>query len=29
MVPITPGDIVRATIGGVGSCGFVFQEDRV
>jgi len=29
MVSITPGDIVRATIGGVGSCGFVFQEDRV
>lgn len=24
MIAIKPGDIVRATIGGVGSCGFVF-----
>lgn len=28
MVPIRPGDRVRATIGGLGSCSFEFLEDR-
>ena len=28
MVPIKPGDRVRATIGGLGSCSFDFLEDR-
>jgi len=28
MVPVRPGDLVRATIGGLGSCGFAFREDR-
>jgi 2-keto-4-pentenoate hydratase len=28
MVDIRPGDVVHATVEGVGSCGFVFQEDR-
>ena len=29
MVPIKPGDRVRATIGGLGSCSFDFVEDRI
>jgi len=28
MVPVRPGDLVRATIGGLGSCGFSFRDDR-
>lgn len=28
MVSLTAGDIVRADIGGLGSCGFVYKDDR-
>lgn len=28
MVAIKPGDVVRATIGGIGTVGFSFEEDR-
>jgi 2-keto-4-pentenoate hydratase len=28
MVAITPGNVVRADIGGLGSCGFRFADDR-
>lgn len=28
MVTLTPGDTVRASIGGVGSCGFRYLDDR-
>lgn len=28
MVALTPGDIVRADIGGLGSCGFAYKDDR-
>ena len=28
MVAIKPGDVVRATIGGLGTCGFAFRGDR-
>jgi 2-keto-4-pentenoate hydratase len=28
MVPINPGDEVRAIIAGVGTCGFSYKEDR-
>jgi 2-keto-4-pentenoate hydratase len=28
MVAIKPGDVVRTSIGGLGSTGFVFREDR-
>ena len=28
MVAITPGKVVRATIGGLGSCSFSYREDR-
>jgi len=28
MIAIRPGDVVRATIAGLGSCGFSFVEDR-
>jgi 2-keto-4-pentenoate hydratase len=28
MVAIKPGDVVRTMIGGIGSCGFKFVEDR-
>ncbi len=28
MVTLTPGDVVRARIGGLGEVGFLFQEDR-
>jgi len=27
MVALTPGDVVRATIGGLGSCGFTYKEQ--
>jgi 2-keto-4-pentenoate hydratase len=28
MVALAPGDIVRADIGGLGSCGFAYKDDR-
>ncbi len=28
MVPLTVGDVVRAEIGGLGNCGFIYSEDR-
>lgn len=28
MVALSPGDVVRATIGGLGSCGFTYRQDR-
>jgi hypothetical protein len=28
MVAIAPGMVVRASIGGMGSCGFVYGGDR-
>lgn len=28
MVALTPGDIVRADIGGLGICGFAYRDDR-
>jgi 2-keto-4-pentenoate hydratase len=28
MIPIRPGDVLKARIGGLGSCGFTFVEDR-
>jgi hypothetical protein len=29
MVAIKPGDVVRATIGGLGALGFTYGEKRV
>lgn len=28
MVPLAPGDVIRATIGGLGSVGFSYRDDR-
>jgi 2-keto-4-pentenoate hydratase len=28
MVAIAPGVVVRASIGGLGSCGFIYGGDR-
>ena len=28
MIAITPGDLVRVSIGGLGSCQFLYRDDR-